>query len=56
MVQEFAGSNPGLDQLVTGKHCQPSSNWVPFYLFEPRREMAGKGEGWALPFTCCAQI
>ena len=38
---------------TTGKLCQTSSRWVPF--FELGTDKAAKGVGWAPPFISCAQ-
>ena len=34
--------------------CQPSSKWVGTF-FKLGKDKAAKGEGWAPPFTNCAQ-
>ena len=39
--------------MTTGKHCQLSSEWLPF--FESGKNQTVKGEGWAPPFISCVQ-
>ena len=56
MVQKVAVSREfeaRLRHAATGKLCQPSRKWVPF--FELGKDKAAKGEGWAPPFMNCAQ-
>ena len=42
-----------LRHATTGKLCQPSSKWVPF--FELGKDKAAKGAGWTPPFISCVQ-
>ena len=56
MVQRVAVKRKfeaGLRHATTGKLCQPSSKWVPF--FELGKDKAAKREGWAPPFISCAK-
>ena len=56
MMQEVAIKREfeaGLIHATTGKLCQPSSKWVPF--FELGKGKAAKGKEWAPPFISCAQ-
>ena len=56
MVQKIATKREfeaRLRHVATGKLCQPSIKWIPF--FELGKDKAAKGEGWAPPFISCAQ-